>query len=237
MIGVYCIICSVSGKWYVGKSTDIRRRWRKHKSDLNKGEHKNPHLQSAWLKYGEESFEFSILALASADELVVKEQEYMDLCRGENIKLYNFRDAIGVWHSDESKAKMSAAKKGKKLSDKHRLSLSIAHSKRLHTDEEKEKISTSLRTSEAFKRYTESRKGKKATDEHRQRISNALKGRVHSEEHKANFSAVMTGRPLTDSHRAAISAAGKGRKQSAEHVARRTASRKVNLANRQKQET
>lgn len=60
--GVYEIKNVKNGKRYIGstkKSFDIR--WEQHRKNLRKNNHINNHLQHAWNKYGEESFEFSVI--------------------------------------------------------------------------------------------------------------------------------------------------------------------------------
>ena len=59
--GIYKIINKQTGKFYIGSSNDIEQRWAAHRYRLRKGIHTNQHLLSAWEKYGEESFAFSIL--------------------------------------------------------------------------------------------------------------------------------------------------------------------------------
>ena len=61
MIGIYKIENKVNGKVYIGQSIDIEKRWKSHISYLNKGIHRNKHLQSAWDKYGEGNFDKKIL--------------------------------------------------------------------------------------------------------------------------------------------------------------------------------
>src|SRR3989304_1436717 len=59
--GIYKIINKTNGKYYVGSSNDIIGRWFTHKSQLNRNNHCNPHLQRAWNKYGKDNFEFIIV--------------------------------------------------------------------------------------------------------------------------------------------------------------------------------
>ena len=59
--GIYGISSIPNKKIYVGYSTHIFKRWDDHKSSLRKNSHKNPHLQSAWSLYGEDSFSFNVL--------------------------------------------------------------------------------------------------------------------------------------------------------------------------------
>lgn len=51
----------VNGHKYIGQSCNIKKRLYEHKRQLNKNEHNNSHLQNAWNKYGEGSFEFKII--------------------------------------------------------------------------------------------------------------------------------------------------------------------------------
>ena len=58
--GIYGIRNSISGKWYVGSSINIQRRWKKHIQRLRTNKHENIKLQRAWNKYGENAWEWVI---------------------------------------------------------------------------------------------------------------------------------------------------------------------------------
>lgn len=77
--GIYQILCSVSGKSYVGSSRRIYQRWFQHRQDLRKSKHHSPRLQLAWSKHGEDAFAFSVLEECSIDELFVREQFHLDM--------------------------------------------------------------------------------------------------------------------------------------------------------------
>jgi group I intron endonuclease len=59
----------------------VNGRWRNHKSKLNKNIHPNPHLQNAWNKYGEASFQFKIEEEMPTEQLQSAEQCYLDWCK------------------------------------------------------------------------------------------------------------------------------------------------------------
>lgn len=86
--GIYQILNIKNGKRYIGSSVDIELRWYNHRKELNEGIHHSPYLQSAWNKYGEDSFEFSVLQpidpqiyeKVELDKLIrTEEQYYLDL--------------------------------------------------------------------------------------------------------------------------------------------------------------
>ena len=79
MIGVYKIINKINGKMYIGSSINILQRWSKHKALLRYNKHSNKHLQNSWNKHGEEAFEFSIIEECKENELLLKEQYYLNL--------------------------------------------------------------------------------------------------------------------------------------------------------------
>lgn len=58
---IYKITNIKSNKVYIGQTNNVIRRFSNHKSKLKRGVHSNAHLQSAWNKYGEEAFKFTIL--------------------------------------------------------------------------------------------------------------------------------------------------------------------------------
>lgn len=61
--GIYCIENKINNKTYIGSSKNLYQRLLKHFALLRHNKHENAHLQSAWNKYGEESFEWFILEL------------------------------------------------------------------------------------------------------------------------------------------------------------------------------
>lgn len=81
MQGVYKITNTVNGKFYVGSAINIKRRWTVHRYKLRHNKHDNKHLQSAWNKYGESAFEFSIIELC--EDSLQKEQHYLDALKPE----------------------------------------------------------------------------------------------------------------------------------------------------------
>lgn len=92
MIGIYKIINKTNGKYYVGSSTELdtpHGRWYKHKRALIKSNHANNHLQSAWNKYGEESFDFVVVEEATKEKLLETEQKYLDIASTEKENCYN----------------------------------------------------------------------------------------------------------------------------------------------------
>jgi hypothetical protein len=100
---------------------------------------------------------------------------------------------LGRRHSEEARAKMATAKRGKPLSPEHRAAVSKGRKGILHTHETRAKISaTRLR-------------GVPRSEQTRAKISAALTGKVRSPEHSAAIGASLTGRKLSPEHRAAVS--------------------------------
>lgn len=77
--GIYAIVNQLGVFKYVGQTKNgFRGRWQDHIRSLRKGTHFNPHLQSAWNKYGEANFKFVILEVCQICELDEKEQYWID---------------------------------------------------------------------------------------------------------------------------------------------------------------
>ena len=94
MIGIYKITNKVNGKFYIGSSKDINFRIRRHFNSLKSCTHPNKHLQSAFNKYGKENFIVEILELCSIENIITREQYYLDSNNWNN--MYNkTRQAYG----------------------------------------------------------------------------------------------------------------------------------------------
>lgn len=140
VMGVYQIKNLVNGKIYVGSSVDIRDRWWNHRSRLRNQTHKNSHLQAAWNKYGEDSFEFSILEVVeNVDDVLIREQWYLDNWKLDyNVALVASANQLGRPLSEEHKKKISETKR--KNRDKFSGKNNYFYGKH-HTKETKQKLS------------------------------------------------------------------------------------------------
>ncbi|MCB0521773.1 MAG: GIY-YIG nuclease family protein [Lewinellaceae bacterium] len=61
-MGVFQIRNTANGKIFVGSNTNLDAIWNRHRFALNFGSHTNAALQADWKTYGENFFEFEILA-------------------------------------------------------------------------------------------------------------------------------------------------------------------------------
>jgi len=124
MIGIYTIINTRNNKCYIGSSKNIESRFKAHKSRLRNNKHINYHLQNAWNKYGEDSFEFNVLYITSIEDLIKEEQKLLDLKPEYNILPTVELNRQLVHHSDKTKQKISEKKKGIPLSNETKLRIS-----------------------------------------------------------------------------------------------------------------
>lgn len=166
--GVYQIKNLINNKVYIGSIARVGRfymRWREHKYRLRRGIHHNPHLQKSWDKYGEKSFEFSIILSCTSDSCLENEQRTIDKLKacdrkfGYNIRLVSDSN-LGVKLSDETKRKMSSWQIGRKLSDAHKQNISSSNKGRKFSAEAKMKMS-------------KSHIGREQSSEHKQKILSA----------------------------------------------------------------
>ncbi len=118
---VYLIRNTVNGKGYVGQTiASLEHRWAQHKTDA-RGRSTNSILHKAIRKYGEDVFEFSVLAETdNLPELSALEIEHISKQGtlspgGYNLTIGGQQGYHGN-HSLEARLKMSLARKGTKQS-------------------------------------------------------------------------------------------------------------------------
>jgi group I intron endonuclease len=115
MMGIYKITNKINGKYYIGSSSDLKRRLGQHKCMLKHNRHDNQHLQNAWNKYGKKQFEFSIVKeIADKSNLLTEEQIFLDNnLDGYNIALVAGSPMAGKKHTEEVKTLLSMKLSGK----------------------------------------------------------------------------------------------------------------------------
>ena len=145
-IGIYRIRNKVNGKFYVGSSDNIQRRFSRHKLDLSKNRHDNPHLQNSWNKYGEISFDFDIIRECQKTNLLLEEQKELDLWVGKT-ECYNMRKDAKCPTAPGSKRpawvvkKYADAQRGKpRWTEEQKKQMSIDRMGRTHSLETKRKM-------------------------------------------------------------------------------------------------
>jgi len=191
--GIYTIMCLINGKIYVGRSVNWEKRLKGHKFILNKNQHLNQHLQSAWNKYGEENFTFELLEEYEERFLSSMEHWWCNMLNTHNRKYgYNIEPTspFGMIHlSEETKEKLSKALKGRKGT----------FLGRKHNEESKKKMSDVKKgkkvSSELIEKRRQKQVGKKRTKEQKEEMSKSRKGRKFTEEHKKNISNAKKGKP------------------------------------------
>lgn len=111
--GVYQILNLKNGNFYIGSSVNVYNRFHTHKTKLNQNIHINKYLQNAYNKYGKNEFLFRVLEYCNKDEVIKKEQHYLNLLRPK----YNHRTIaqvnLGLSPSENTKSKISATLKQK----------------------------------------------------------------------------------------------------------------------------
>ena len=75
--GIYSISCESTGKIYIGKSTNIGRRFSGHLFHLLSGDHSNKYLQGDFNQYGYRKFAFKILEVVDKELISAREAWWM----------------------------------------------------------------------------------------------------------------------------------------------------------------
>ena len=235
--GIYRITNKVNGKFYIGSAVNLRMRFYEHIRLLNKKQHPNEYLQKAWIKYGAENFGFEVIEYCLKEELIEREQFFMDLYQVVDFG-YNINPLAGLTRldaklndeqrknhaermiklnkgrklSEETKEKMRQSHKGlkhKPMSDEGKLNISLSHMgiKRNFSEKHCEKLSEAARH----------REHKPCSMETRVKLSIANKGRKPSPQTIDALILSRKGKKLSPETRERISIAHKGRKMSPDY--------------------
>lgn len=219
---VYLILNKINGKAYVGQTVrDLKGRWRQHLFSARVGSLYPIH--QAIRKYGAENFEYCPLAEAeNLNDLNALEEEEIAKWGTLAPGGYNLqRGGNNRAQHPETRAKLSAAHTGKKLSAEHRARISAAGIGRKHSAKTRARMSAAsmgnkralgCHRSEEFRAKL---KGNKNSLGNKNRL-----GYRASDETRARMSAARTGKKLSPGHCAKLSAALMGRHHSEESIAK-----------------
>lgn len=198
--GIYKILCTPNNKIYIGSSQNLQKRFKQHINHLKIGNHINKHLQNAYNKYGVHNLQFIIIENVRINELINREQYWIDLYK-PYIRSIGFNQTkiadrpLGYKHDNKTKKIMSEIKKRQYKSGEIKSNLKPIYGLK-HSEETKEKIRISkLGTKNPM--Y-----GKKEDDDHKmKRMVNFLakpkwnKGKTIKDDKRIEKLAVRKGLP------------------------------------------
>ena len=170
--------------FYWGQSQNLRARGQQHLNALKRGDHKNPRLQASFNKHGEAAYTFEVSLLCPVEDLDMQEQFALDIFHGTPgcANSAKCAEAVGrgMTHSEEARAKISEANKGRVASAETRAKMSEANKGKKKTPETRAKMSEARKgwvySAETLAKMSEAKKGKTPSAETRAKMSAALKG-------------------------------------------------------------
>lgn len=130
--GIYKLLCTTSGKFYIGSSQQLGRRKVYHFNRLRANKHPNSHLQNSYNLYGEQSFSYEIIKYCPISDLLREEQQLIDHYWDKKL-LFNAAQIAGASFRNRrhKKTTINKMKKnhgkawlGKHLSDDHKRKIS-----------------------------------------------------------------------------------------------------------------
>jgi len=111
--GVYLWYNKVNGKKYIGSSVNLHKRFLQYYNTNHLLTYSNMNVCDALLKYGYSNFSLFIIEYCEPQNCLVREQYYLDTLLPEYNILQKAGSSLGYKHTDEAKALISAANKGK----------------------------------------------------------------------------------------------------------------------------
>lgn len=170
--GIYKLYYNGSNSFYVGSaSRSFQLRLNTHLCELRKGTHHNEPLQRAYSKYGEECLVMEPLIICGVDVMIEMEEFAIRCLKPSYNASKSGATRRGVKASKETREKLSKSRKGKSLSDSHKLNISkgLLNANTTVSEEHREKLrilmSGRVVSNETRDKIRQANIGKKQSDE------------------------------------------------------------------------
>lgn len=185
--GIYLIQHIASKKAYVGSTKDLGHRRSEHFTTLERGCHKNRHLQRAFAKYGRKAFRFLVLEECERERLIEREQYWIDFYQSADKRHgYNLNPLAGrSTPSEETRLLIGEKSRGRVPSKETCQRIAKANRGKKRSEETKRKLSKSATGRKLSEETKNKLRGRVFSEETRRKLSEAKKRRVgwkHSEE-------------------------------------------------------
>ncbi len=117
--GIYKITNNINDKIYIGNSFNFRKRFWEHDNALKRNRHHSIIFQRFYNKYLNVILKFEKIEVCEKEQLLVREQYFMDFYQSYNTKFgYNIckiaNSRLGCKHSAETRQKMKGMNTGEK---------------------------------------------------------------------------------------------------------------------------
>jgi excinuclease UvrABC nuclease subunit len=111
--GIYCFLNKTNGNYYIGSSVNLRRRIM-YEYFANKNSGSSMIIVKAIKKYGLANFELFILEFCDKNEIISREDYFIQLYKPQYNILKKAGSLLGYKHNQESLNKMSESQRGVK---------------------------------------------------------------------------------------------------------------------------
>jgi len=139
--GIYKIVSVTNGKMYIGSACNLRNRKNSHFQDLRKTKHHSSYMQNHVNKYGVNDLKFSIVEFCEKENLIVREQYYIDTLKPQFNIMPIAGSNLGYKFTEEAKLKVSIAGKGRVFTEDHKRKIGLSNKGRINSIETRKKIS------------------------------------------------------------------------------------------------
>ncbi len=173
--GIYMWTNLENGKFYLGSAKNLETRLKAYYNVNHLARETNRYINRALLKWGYSSFSLTILEYCSVNDLIKREQYYLDQLNPQYNICRTAGSTLGKLHSSEAKDKISKTKKATYLGEAN------SFFGKTHSEESIKKMvgSKSGKTlSElTIEKIRATRKGSKFTEEDKNKLSKAQPNR------------------------------------------------------------